>query len=327
MFIYTYTILHKTLINRVMKNIIVSFISILSALLLCTSCSAQMSGDKATTVEASEIVKRIKNGKPVNYTNVHIVGAIDLTQIANKNSTTAYIDCEITFDGCVFEDDFSAFTSSNNQLIYSIFMRNISFRNCTFLKNVSFRQAQCAFRLDFENCHVKGESDFCAISVNGASFSGCTFDDNALFVSSNFNQRSSFATTKFIQGANFQYCHFNNIVSFTDSHFGGYTDFSNAHASALCDFTNAQFGARVVMLNATYLGQLKLAKCVFFDNLSITQCKMLSGLNLTNAKVNKLFELSDNIFGSVPDLTTLVKGEKCHCEMINNKSLQQINLQ
>ncbi|MBR6251385.1 MAG: pentapeptide repeat-containing protein [Bacteroidales bacterium] len=310
-----------------MKNIIISFISILSALLLCTSCSAQMSGDKTTTVEASEIVKRIKNGKPVNYTNVHIVGAIDLSQIANKNSTSAYINCEITFDGCVFEDDFSAFTSSNNQLIYSIFMRNISFRNCTFLKNVSFRQAQCAFRLDFEDCHMKGESDFCAVSANGASFSGTSFDGAALFVSATFNQRTTFAKAKFAQEANFQYCHFGNIVSFTDARFGGYVDLSNAYANALCDFTNANFGARVAMLNAAYIGQLKMAKCVFADNLSITQCKMLSGINLTNAQVDKIFEFSDNILGVVPNFSELHRGEQSHCDINNNRSLQQINIQ
>lgn len=315
------------LIHKLMKNFITLIIALVSGLSLCTSCNAQTNDSKAPSVNATEIVKRIKNNKPINYTDMHVVGALDFAQLASKNATTAYIDCEIVFSGCVFEDDISAFVSQPNQTVYSAFMRNVTFRNCVFLKKVNFRQAQCAFRLDFEDCHMKGESDFCAVSANGASFSGTSFDGGALFVSATFNQRTTFAKAKFAQEANFQYCHFGNIVSFTDTRFGGYVDLSNAYANALCDFTNANFGARVAMLNAAYIGQLKMAKCVFADNLSITQCKMLSGINLTNAQVDKLFEFSDNILGVVPNFSELHRGEQSHCDINNNRSLQQINIQ
>lgn len=314
-----------------MKNLFTIIVSMLTLLGLCTSCSASPSNSKSTTLRASDVVKRIKSNKSVVISNAHIVGLLDFTQVDNNQnigSVMTYIDCDIVFDGCVFEDDVIAFTTLHNGNTAScIFMRNVAFRNCVFLKNINFRQAQFAFRFDAEECHFRAEADFCGISNNGASFSGTQFEGNALFISSIFNQRTSFAKVNFSQDANFQYCHFDNIVTFTDSRFGGYTDFSNAYANALCDFTNSQFGGRITMLNATFIGQLKMAKCIFFDNISITQCKIFGGLILVNAQANKFFELSDNIFGIPPDLSELRRGNEHHRELINNRTLQNIHIQ
>ncbi len=305
---------------------------IISTHCMCSSCNRTESNSSAT--KATEVVKSIKNNTTFTLSNKHITGTLDFTLAGNGaialELSPAYINCEIIFVGCVFEDDVIAFATigEHKQNVYSSFQRNITFRNCTFSKSLNMQQAEINGHFSFDNCHVIGEANFSGLSVNEASITESAFDDNAYFISANFNRRTSFAKTTFTRDAIFQYAHFNNISTFTDAHFGGYTDLSNAYSNALFDLTNARFGGRTTLLNATFIGQLKMAKCLFSDNLSITQCQLLGGINFTNAHLSKIFEFSDNIVASVPDFSTISKGEQCHTEIENNTTFQpiQINL-
>ena len=253
-----------------MKKILTLISAIASAHCLCSSCDRTQS-NISSAIKATEIVKSIRSNTSFTLSDKHIKGSLDFTAAGNGamalELSAAYINCEIVFVGCVFEDDVTTFATigEHKQNIYSVFMRNVTFRNCTFSKKLNMQQAEINGHFSFDNCHVIGEANFSGMSVDDASISSSTFDDNAFFISATFNKRTTFAKTTFSQDAIFQYTHFSNICTFTDARMGGYTDFSNAFASALFDFTNARFGGRTTMLNATFIGQLKMAKCVFSD--------------------------------------------------------------
>lgn len=198
------------------------------------------------TIEASDILKDIKNGKNISIKNATIVGVLDFTfmdeamQKLPKKKKSSWFNWNN-------DDD----NSYSNQIKKMIAVK-ISFVNCTFREDVlayipdeqSGYTFTASFADDtiFKNCKFERKAMFKYSKFEGDSdFSGSIFEDDNTFKYAKFNEKISFENTVFEEVATFKYAKFKNNVSFSntifkDSAIFKYTEFYNG-----VSFKNAKF--------------------------------------------------------------------------------------
>lgn len=186
----------------------------LSALLL--SIFALSAQAQTKTVNASEIMDAIKQGKEVKYENVTVNGVLDFTFMDDKlpdlptrrrwwrnggnNTVNEVVESKITFVNVVFTDDVLAYYHDDRSeyTFTADFENDVTFRNCKFERNAMFKYSE------FERY---------------SSFEGSEFTDDTTFKYAEFEEKVSFASTKFEEDAVFKYTKFREGVSFEEARF------------------------------------------------------------------------------------------------------------
>ena len=318
-----------------MKNIYLAFVIMVSAL-IATSCNAPNSGyandSKDSVIKAEKIIKWLKSGKNVVLKNKTITGYLDFTKAypVNKNIqvSSAYVNTELNFINCVFEDTVSAFGQDREGLNFvTIFERNVCFLNCEFAKGVNFRQADFRGRANFDQCQFRGSASFDGANFRtGTSFCSSNFHGEASFVSAVFNGRTNFLKTFFRETLICQLTRFNDYTMFADSYFYGYTEFSRVFAPCAIDFTNSKFLDRSLFTNSMYIGGLKINKCEFKKGLSVIDNIFIRTLEMYKAHLDGSVIYKNNSFVSEPNFSEMQHGDNYSIETSNNKIIQQLTL-
>lgn len=149
------------------------------------------------TVNASDIIKDIKNGKDVSYNNVTIVGELDFTYMEEK------------LESLPKRKKRNWWRNGGSNMVKNLIKSKVSFVNCTFEDNV------LAYIPDSENSGYT----FVASFDDDAIFKGCTFERKAMFKYSKFNEKASFQGTNFEDDTTFKYAQFYTNVSFAKATF------------------------------------------------------------------------------------------------------------
>ncbi len=266
---------------------------------------------EGSTVEAAQLVEMLRTHRPLYLKGCKIKGLLDFTQVSGSSGLVAvapsYVESDIVFSGCTFEDSVTAFSEhENSQRVYTMFEKNIVFHECEFKKGVNFTQADFRGRLDFDICKVAGEAAFDGCNFRrGSSFTMANFNGEASFVSAIFGGRANFMKSFFRKSVIFQRCKMEDMVMFADSHFYGYTEFAKLMAYNDIDFANSQFHDRAVFMRSMYLGNIKFANCVFKKTLDF------SGNTLIEQPVVKDAQLPD---GSVnAEDNVMIQKNKIDC--------------
>ena len=193
------------------------------------------------TIEASDIMSDIKNGKSISYKNAIIVGVLDFTFMekaleklpkkkksswwSNGNSSNTIeklIEVQISFINCTFKDDVLAYIPDED----SGYTFTASFEDIAI----------------FKNCNFKGKSMFKYSHFElDADFSNSTFDDDTTFKYAKFDKKISFSKTKFTESATFKYAKFIKNVSFSDAVFEDSATFKYAKFNNGVSFKNTNF--------------------------------------------------------------------------------------
>lgn len=171
------------------------------------------------TVNASDIMKDMKKGKDISYTNVTIVGDLDFTYMEEKlvdlptrkknrwwknggsNTVKHYIKSKVSFINCTFEDNVLAYIPDSENSGYTFvasFKEDAIFKGCTFERKAMFKYSKFDER---------------------ASFEGANFEDDTTFKYSEFSNNVSFAKAVFKETATFKYTKFKDGVSFNNTDF------------------------------------------------------------------------------------------------------------
>ena len=318
-----------------MKKLYFALVIMVTAM-IAASCNAPNSGyandNKDSVIKAEKIIKWLKSGKNVVLKNKTITGLLDFTKAypVNKNIqvSSAYINTELNFINCVFEDSVSAFGSDNEGLNYvTIFERNVCFLNCEFAKGVNFKQSDFRGRANFDQCHFRGAVSFDGTNFRtGTSFCSSNFHGEVSFVSAVFNGRTNFLKTFFRESLVCQFAKFNDYTMFADSYFYGYTEFSKVFASSSIDFTNAKFLDRSLFTNSMYIGGLKINKCEFHKGLSIVDNIFIRTLEMYKAQLDGSILYKNNSFVSGPNFSEIQHGDNYTIETSNNTIIQQLTL-
>ena len=318
-----------------MKKILLAFL-VIAAAVFNTACNAPNSGyandSNDSVIKADKIIKWLKSGKNVVLKNKTIVGNLDFTKAypVNKNIqvSSAYVNTEINFINCVFQDSVSSFGQDAGGLNFvTIFERNVCFLNCEFSKGVNFRQSDFRGRANFDQCQFRGSVSFDGTNFRtGTSFCSSNFHDEVSFVSTVFNGRTNFLKTFFRETLICQLARFNDYTMFADSYFYGYTEFSKIYASCTIDFTNSKFIGRSLFTNSTYVGGFKINKCEFKKGLSILDNMFMRTLEMIRATIDGNVIYKNNLFVSQPNFSEIQHGGNYTIENSNNTLIQQLTL-
>lgn len=142
-------------------------------------------------IKAEEILKKIEDGKPVEYENIIIFGDLDLCRIdlpVNKDKRriiSSIIKIEYsTIKGDVFFDR-------------SSFSRLVDFDGTVFTKATNFSDSQFCEDAGFSEAQFQGEANFShAEFVTEANFSRAKFNGDAGFGDANFHKNLNLASAK-----------------------------------------------------------------------------------------------------------------------------------
>jgi hypothetical protein len=192
-------------------------------------------------VQASDILKDIKDGKSISYQNVTIVGVLDLTymdealkKIPNKkksswwssgNSTNEIkkiIEVKISFVNCTFKEDVLAYIPDEDSgfTFIASFEEEATFKNCVFERKAMFKYSRFERNSDFSGTSFTDDSTFkYATFDSDINFTNTKFDEIATFKYAKFSRNVSFYGSDFKDSAIFKYTKFNNGVSFKNTQF------------------------------------------------------------------------------------------------------------
>ena len=229
-----------------MKNTI-TFI----AVLLCLTTYAQK------IVNASDIIKDVKNGKSVTISNATIKGVLDFTFMnealpklpkrkswwnnGGSNTIEKQITNKVSFVNCTFNDDVLAYIphEKSGYTFIANFEDEVIFKDCTFKQKAMFKYSDFERNTDFSNTKFNDDSTFkYAKFERDISFKNTFFEEPATFKYVNFKQYVSFANSVFNESAIFKYTEFNNGVSFKNAKFNEDLNIKYAKVSGDFNITN-----------------------------------------------------------------------------------------
>lgn len=189
------------------------------------------------TIQASDIISDVKNGKEIKISNATIKGAIDFTFMDdalpnlpkkkrwwknNSNTIKKQITSKISFTNCVFENDVLAYIhhEKSKYTFVANFEDTVVFNNCTFKQKAMFKYSDFEKNTDFSNSHFKGESTFKYADFDkDITFENTRFIGNSTFKYSEFEHFVSFKNAVFNKSATFKYAEFDKGVSFKNVKF------------------------------------------------------------------------------------------------------------
>jgi len=195
-----------------------------------------------TKVKASDIIRQINEGRPVQYSNVIIEGDLDLTDLETRKPETpapkwfgdedatfeSTVEVSVNFTNCTFLGDVLAYYNleRSNETYIAHFEKDAIFKNCIFKHDSEFKYSEFYGVANFAGSTFNNEANFkYAEFSSGPSFSGVQFEGGADFKYSEFPRETSFEKATFRGMANFKYTRFRSPVNLNDVAFKGSEDF------------------------------------------------------------------------------------------------------
>lgn len=190
------------------------------------------------TVDASDIMRDVKNGKAVEISNATISGVLDFTFMddalpklptrkrwwnnGGTNTVEKQITNKVSFTNCTFKDDVLAYIphEKSGYTFVANFEDVVVFKDCTFKEKAMFKYSDFERNTDFSGTKFNGVSTFKYAKFDrGISFKNTFFDEPSTFKYANFKEFVSFENSVFNESAIFKYTEFNNGVSFRNVKF------------------------------------------------------------------------------------------------------------
>lgn len=232
-----------------MKNIIT-----LLVLAFTTATFAQK------TIDASDLLQDIKDGKAINISNATITGVLDLTYMdealpklpkrkrwwnnGGSNEVKKMIEGKISFINCTFKDDVLAY--------------------------IPHEDSGYTFTADFEDVAI---------------FKDCTFERKAMFKYSDFERDADFSGSKFLDDSTFKYAKFDRGISFANTHFDEPATFKYSEFREKVSFSNAIFKETATFKYTKFKDGVSFNNCKFEEDLNLKYTKVTGDFDITNMEV------------------------------------------
>lgn len=213
------------------------------------------------TVDASDILNDIKNGKDITISNATIEGVLDLTYMddalpslpkrrrwwnsGGSNTVEKDISGKISFVNCKFKDDVLAYIphEDSGYTFIANFENDVTFRDCTFERKAMFKYSDFDENADFSGTKFLEDSTFkYAEFSRNITFENTLFDEPATFKYADFRRFVSFANSVFKETAIFKYTKFKNGVSFNNVKFEEDLNIKYTEVDGKFDIKNMEVG-------------------------------------------------------------------------------------
>jgi hypothetical protein len=257
-------------------------------------------------MKASEIIKLMQKGTPVQLVNKIITGDLDFTLAGQAYNLNANLyQCElgsnILFSDCIFLGKVTSNGKRGNTPVQACFKNNLVFLGCDFRGEVNFNGAivfgtvnfgRSVFRedADFSNVMVwakdcyfsemKAEKSFLMIYASFAgnlNFTNAAFSGNASFQETSVKGKLVFNNSKFAERAGF------DLIDVYGNAFFNYVEFAKT-----ADFSWAIFRFKTDFVKAIFGAQANFEKTSFMNTVNF------EGINTASLRLDEAFFLIKN---------------------------------
>jgi len=229
-----------------------------------------LGGDNRQIIKSEEILDKIRNHEPINYSLVIIEGDLCLCNV--NSSISRFIDSPINIIDSEIRGkiDFSK----------SIFDGPISFEKTKFNETARFDDATFSEIANF------GMSTF----RRAASFNGAKFRRSANFWKSTFNEIATFRKSEFLEGSvDFHKSVFNDTVVFNFASFNGpEVNFESTRFNGTADFRQSRFDGNAIFLGSRFEEAADFSGTQLNSSSNFLGCKFYKELYLKNLKFKNL---------------------------------------
>lgn len=226
--------------------------------------------DDSKIISSKEIMDRIERNQPLNYSNVVILGDIDLKKITARNLTLITIPIKI--------------------------------QGATINGNVDFDNVILGGTVDFKRTKFSGLASFNKTQfLKGADFEEAKFDKSAFFLGSQFNDSASFMATQFNRSVNFLEAKFRGEkAEFTRARFVGSANFASARFYVETEkFFESKFLGTAIFWDAEFNGPSDFWGAQFEDYVDFRFAKLAKSSDFTGAKFEGEVNLNGIEFESI----------------------------
>ena len=195
---------------------------VVAAVFMCFSCA----GAEKKEIKASEIIKLIKKGKPVQIVDKIILDDLDFTAdskpfILNAGNLQNEINANIFFTNCLFTGKVSSNSKSKALPMHTVFRKNLVFADCDFRGEVDFEGAIVFGMVNFSKSVFREKANFNNLSVwaKDSYFSEMTAEKDFSFIYTSFSGNLYFRDASFNGKTSFQESSVKGKLSFNNSVF------------------------------------------------------------------------------------------------------------
>ena len=268
------------------------------SVLACYGCSAAQKKE----VKASEIIKLMKKGEPVQMVNKIILDDLDFTAasepfILNANMLRSDIQSNIFFDGCVFMGKVTSNGKREKTSVQTCFRNNITFMGCDFRGEVDFDGAVVFGMVHFGRSIFRENAKFnnMAVWAKDSYFTEMKAEKNFQMIYASFSGNLSFLNAVFDGNATFQETSVKGKLVFNNAAFAGRAGFdlidvwgsaffNYAKFEKIADFSNARFMHTADFVNTSFAKQANFEKVTFMNTVNF------EGVDRTNLIMNNITE-------------------------------------
>jgi len=252
---------------------------------LFVSCSSA----ENKNINASDIIKMIQKGKPVQIADKVVFGDLNFADALEPEfyaglSMQTKIEHSVSFVGCVFMGNVSAKSVRDGVSVQTFFGTNLFFQNCDFRGEVNFDEAEIHGFMSFHNStfrkkasfnninvwssdcvlsYIKAEDKFDMISsrvkgtlnVSNSEFAGqlklqaLSVDDNFIFNAAKCAANVDMSLLRIGNRAMFNYAEFAGNCNLLMSRIGGDAEFTSTKFAQSPNLENAVFYGRMINAN------------------------------------------------------------------------------
>lgn len=271
--------------------------------------------EKMTELHASDIIKKIKSGKPVQLINCMIWDDLDFTLCGEPRVTSGIavevdIETPIYFHHCLFmgkvlgkskfQDKFSCSTN---------FRRSVTFSNCDFRDEVDFTKVVVCDNIDFSKSTFSESAKFDLLEIRGGMnrFYEIKAEKGFSFASTYCNGNISFMDAEFKGDVNFHRLICSELMV-NNMSVDGDAIFSNMTIRGAGQFNYTKFGRDFDLSYTKFLGPLIMCHSEIKGKVTLTHCIFNSPSRFSNSSTHEM-DMNEALFFFAPDLTN-VKIEK-----------------
>lgn len=290
---------HVVYLTRLISSTLL-LVAILTFLEMVTAESEDLS-----VVQASDIIAKIKNGEPIDYSYVMVNG--DLIVSEPDMPTAKFINSPIKITDSIINGSINFDDTIMEELV--------NFRRTKFIGPVKFISVQFKGGADFERSQFDEQSFFINSTFSSTiNFRYTKFNKNAIFLNAKFREEPDFSFSRFYEIASFRSVVFAKGANFVESTFENYTTFKyaqfdranyvGAQFNDSVDFDFVQFNKSANFIGAgfnkdLYLSDVQFEKVTISWN-SIKKALICNGASyialIKNFKEGEQFEEADNCY-------------------------------
>ncbi len=273
------------------------------------SCGNVQSKDDNATKElyASDIIKMIKKGKPVQVANAIIFDDLDFSKVGDMyitSGTSAAVDVDVPlyFFNCTFIGNVNAKSKVKSKVVcITNFRRPVTFTACDFRSDIDFTRSLFVDNVDFSKTIFRGEAKFDMITMRGEhnrfyeivcessfSMSAARAAGTVTFLDGKFN--NGLRLQSFVAGN----LNLNNVVV------TGETQISDMllHGAFMANY--ADLGVVLNMSYSKFLATTSICHTKVMNLADLSNCIFIAGAKFNDCSVHSI-DLTKSVFLTSPE--------------------------